>query len=487
MLFLLSLHIAEADDRFTTSGDPLNDSINSRSEVLALADFTAHQKSLAVPYSMLRPGERNPYFFGRQDTLGLIDGALLPGNSSGTGAIPRKVQTYAICGLGGVGKTELAREYAFSRQGLFEAVFWFEAEQTTQLSEGFALIASKLGYNDKSESDRVVSRNLALEWLSNPIKRPSPKSTSTADDTQPEGDEATWLLVFNNADNLEMLQDFWPVSERGSILITSRDPMAKQGRSGIDLEPFEPREAATLLRRVMGLPDSPGTCETSVALSVRLGGLPLAITQIAALIERLEMTLAEFLTYFDQQTTIEKVAKMKPTMLQDHYKHSSFTVWALENLSPQALASLQVLSFLNPDSIKESLISNTIPCEPPMGFPTTNEDYIMASLDLTKSSLVKRNRPLSEVKLHRLVQDVVLSQMTPDKTVQTLEFTSRLVLDAWPDGFLRFDHDTATWGVSEELLPHILRLEKLYKKLLGTTPSQKARHDLAKLLLFAGC
>jgi len=436
---------------------------------------------------MLKPGWRNPHFYGRDDVLRLVDEVLLPTHGSGTKENQGALQTYAICGLGGVGKTELAREYAFSRQDRFDAVFWIEAEQTTQLSEGFAVIASQLGYNDSSDKDRVVSRNLTLEWLGNPVKRLNDKwCVSAADGGQPESNEASWLLVFNNADDLGLLQPFWPVSQRGSILITSRDPMAKQGRSGIGLEPFEPDEAAILLRRLTRVSDSPEARETSLALSRRLGGLPLAITQIAALVERLDMTLREFLDYFDQQTTIEKVAKMKPIMLQNHYKHSMFTVWALESLPPQALATLQVLSFLNPDSIGESLISPPSLCEPPIDFPTTTDDYVMARLDLIKTSLIKRNKTVSQLTLHRLVQDVVRAQMTEDKTIRVLEFTARLILDAWPTGFLRFDHNTATWNLSEELLPHILRLQDFYGKHQGAISSQLAKQSLAKLLLFAG-
>ena len=481
----LTLGTGVLDGQLNSDECLLTASSRSGLEIPVLEDFISHRKSLAVPYRMLKSGERNPHFFGRKDALSLIDKVLLPENRLPTENSQGRLQTYAICGLGGVGKTELAREYTFSRQDQFDAVFWIEAEQTTQISEGFAVIASQLGYDDSSDKDRVVSRNLTLEWLNNPIKQRRNNASILLDD-QSESNLATWLLVFNNADDLEVLQAFWPPSQRGSILITSRDPMAKQGGSGIDLEPFEPNEAAFLVRRLTQVSDSPENCETSLNLSIRLGGLPLAITQIAALIERLDMTLQEFLVYFDHQTNIAKVAKMKPIVLHDHYKHSLFTVWALESLSPQALTALQVLSFLNPDSIKESLISPPLPYEPPSNFPTTTDDYIMARLDLTKTSLVRRNKVSSQLTLHRLVQDVVRAQMTGDKTAQLLEFTARLVLDAWPTEFLRFNHDTAAWTFSEELLPHILRLQEYYGKHLEMIASPQAKKSLTKLLLFAG-
>ncbi len=145
-----------------------------------------------------------------------------------------------------------------------------------------------------------------------------------------------------------------------------------------------------------------------------------------------------------------------------------------------------VLSFLNPDSIKESLVSPPLPYQPPTDFPTSTDDYLMARLDLTKTSLVRRTKAVSQLTLHRLVQEVVRAQMTDDKTVQTLDFTTRLVLDAWPTGFLRFDHDTATWNISEELLPHIIKLQDFCEKSPGRITSQQTKQNMAKLLLFAG-
>lgn len=450
---------------------------------------------------MLKPSERNPQFSGRRDMLAIMEDALLPNNKTKLATNQPSDREFAIFGLGGVGKTELAREFAFSRQDRYDAVFWIEAAQTTQISEGFAAIAAKLGYTAGSDQDRVVSRNIARDWLSNPIKRLNPKrhqdwvtggdTDLTGEATEEAAEEATWLLIFNNADDLSLLEEYWPTAHKGSIVLTSRDPLARSGRKGAELEPLGQEDAAKLLRE-LACADSPADVKASLGIAKRLGGLPLAITQIAAFIDRYEMTLPEFLVYFDEQTSIEKVAKARPLHLHsgDHYKHSLFTVWTLEMLPQHGLALLEALSFLNPDSIKESLV-NTFPAngypQPllPEGFPTTNEEYLTARLDLTKVSLIKRNKPEARLTLHRLVQDVVKSQMSSHRAAQMLEMTALLTLNAWPTKFLQFDHNTATWEASEELLPHILRLQSAFEK-SATIVSAQVRQNLSRLLLFAG-
>jgi hypothetical protein len=76
--------------------------------------------------------------------------------------------------------------------------------------------------------------------------------------------------------------------------------------------------------------------------------------------------------------------------------------------------------------------------------------------------------------------------MPSARAVQVLEWTMLLVLQAWPTGFLRFDHDTATWNASEELLPHILKLKGFFQAYSGHMDSAEAQQNLARLLLFAG-
>lgn len=467
----------------------LNTTDRSSEELLPmLNDLVVQDKTLPIPCYILKGISQNHHFFGRKSILKNIDEALLPGRPHVQGASQfsnEGLRAFALCGLGGVGKTQIAIEYAFSRRDQYDAIFWIEADENTKLADGFGNIATQLGFNDAADTDRVISRNVVLEWLSTPMTRPTSSTISGTPDSQSH--EASWLLIFNNIDDLELLGSYWPIGGAGSILLTSRDPLAKKDRIGVDLESFPTPEAAEFLRRKLDLDDRMDHVTDSVALAERFGGLPLAISQIAALIERWEMTMKEFLEFYDKETSKAAVTKDNPTFLRDsYYKHSLFTVWALESLSKTALLVLQVVSFLNPDAVQESLFTECKLEHLPQDFPTADVSYIKARAELTKVSLVKRVKENSIITLHRLVQDVVQAHMPNSLTVEMFTLTVYMVLKAWPTGFLQFDHETVTWEKSEELLQHILKLNNAAQNHTSWDLPINTTMELAKLLLFAG-
>jgi len=90
-----------------------------------------------------------------------------------------------------------------------------------------------------------VSREFGKGWLSDPWKPCYTKRDLTSQE------EATWLIVFDNADDPLKLIDYWPIQGGRSVLIISRDPLAKSAFSsepcGLDLDALSDGEAASLL------------------------------------------------------------------------------------------------------------------------------------------------------------------------------------------------------------------------------------------------
>ena len=112
----------------------------------------------------------------------------------------RTALAQAISGLGGIGKTQTAVEYAYRYRDKYQAVLWLNAESPLALKAGCGELARLMHLpHPEDDLDQAV---LALKhWL----------------ETQPG-----WLLVLDNADDPAMLKPFLPDAEHGHILITSR-------------------------------------------------------------------------------------------------------------------------------------------------------------------------------------------------------------------------------------------------------------------------
>ena len=117
-------------------------------------------------------------------------------------------QPQAVSGLGGVGKTQLALEYAYRYYQDFEAVLWTRADTQEALISGFVVfIAALLELPLQEERDQLKIVQAVRHWLTI---------------------HTGWLLLLDNADNLALVQDFLPPAAEGRSSLTTR--AASMGR-----------------------------------------------------------------------------------------------------------------------------------------------------------------------------------------------------------------------------------------------------------------
>ncbi|MCJ1409512.1 hypothetical protein MMC19_003593 [Ptychographa xylographoides] len=266
----------------------------------AAVNFAAKKRRADLPCYLLKPHTRNKDFFPRREIMQSIQTVLLPSTSAQCDRPSENLKTFVLTGLGGAGKTEVALEFVFAHQLQYDAVFILHADQRSRLSDEFCQIAVKLGLErpeDKNDPD--IIRDIVQSWLVNPVKSftRADSMSSVFEDPHREPTLAKWLIVFDNADDPTFLSDFWPSEGYGSVLVTSRDPMAKSqfffGEAGSELGPLSIPDAAEFLKRLTREEDRQNSEEASQAIARRLDGLPLAIAQIAAIIRRRNLLLAE--------------------------------------------------------------------------------------------------------------------------------------------------------------------------------------------------
>lgn len=142
------------------------------------------------------PYQRNPFFMGRQALLHTMHQKLSREKTA------HLSQTYALCGPGGVGKTQVAIEYVYRYFQEYTAIFWFSAQTREHLLSSFFGVADQLHFSaqggEKNTQEKMIA--FVLRWLNI---------------------HHGWLLIFDGVKDLELLQAFLPAARSGALLFTT--------------------------------------------------------------------------------------------------------------------------------------------------------------------------------------------------------------------------------------------------------------------------
>jgi hypothetical protein len=304
-------------------------------------------------------------------------------------------------------KTQAVTEYAYTRRDIYEAILWIHAQEATILADEFSRIAETLGLvleGTADARDQVVTRELVKDWLAKPVR--SYNGTDNNSD-----DEVSWLLVFDNVDNADLISEYWPpTGSTGSILVTSRDTLAKtpfyQISDGIDLPPLSNKDAADLLLKLTWREKDVEEQKLSAEVADKLGGLPLALAQMAGVMIRQSLSFADFLNRYEEEGTHESLfsLSLQPSYKRMNYAHTLASVWSLEDLQHSS-GLLDVMAFFDPDGIPEKYLIAMVGRAQLPDYPQTVTAYQDSRSELLKSSLVRNDRSASNLTIHRMIQD----------------------------------------------------------------------------------
>ncbi len=332
----------------------------------------------------------------------------------------------AIWGLGGVGKTQLAAEYAHRFGRDYEIVWWIGADNVERLRTGLTQLAERLhiGGGDAETVPRLLEE-LRLRDA-----------------------DRRWLIILDNVD--EPTGEFLALLPQGPghLILTTRNKDWTRIAEGAELPVFERAESITLLRaRVTGL--EVGEADQ---VAYRLGDLPLAVEQAAAYLRATALPVRQYLEsletpallrFLDAQPTADYPKPVAPTWLV-----------ALERLREERPASarlLELCSFYAPEPIPVAVLTGARFAEIMAPLDPTLTDPILQGLvtaDLGRYALAQIDPENNTIRIHRLVQYVIRSQIgDPDVALADAQ---RLLAAANPN-----DPDKpGNWQIYGDLWPH---------------------------------
>ena len=382
-----------------------------------------------VPYG------RNLLFTGREDILAHLHDTLLNGEQPVALAQPQ-----AISGLGGIGKTQTAVEYAYRYRDSYGAIFWVRADSSDLLSSDFLAIAALLKLPQRNEQDQNVVIKAVINWL----------------DTHER-----WLLVLDNADELGLVSEFIPSAGKGHVLLTTRANSTGTVAQRIEIEKMGLDEGMLLLLRRMkrlkgsaGLESVPELVWMQAQTIVEaVDGLPLALDQAGAYIEETGCSLSDYLKFY--QSRRKRLLRIRGHNATGHPEPVA-TTWSLsfekvEQANPASAELLRLCAFLHPDEIPESMImEGASELGPVLQAVAEDElDWNDAIGELRKYSLVKRDSEIKVLNIHRLVQAVIKDGMDEETQRSWAERVVRMVSNVFPDS-----ENVEKWPVCQQYLPH---------------------------------
>ncbi|MFI6157878.1 tetratricopeptide repeat protein [Kitasatospora sp. NPDC051170] len=346
------------------------------------------------------------------------------------------VLSQVLTGTGGVGKTQLAADYARTawQRGEVDVLVWISASTRSAIVSRYAQAAQEVLAADPSSPERAAHAFLA--WL----------------EPKPGTEPCRWLVVLDDVADPADLHGLWPPdSPHGRTLVTTRRREAAltgaAGRRLVNVGLFTPHEASVHLTSVLAGHGRHEPADQIALLAADLGHLPLALTQAATYLTDAALTCADYRRLLADRVRTLADLLPEPCSLPDGHNATVAATWSLsieraDRLRPAGLARpmLQLASMLDPNGIPTDVLTSgpalahltaTAGDEPPI----TAADAAGALRALHRLSLIDHTptSPHQAVRIHQLIQRATRDALTPDQHERTARTAADALIDAWPE------------------------------------------------------
>ncbi|PQO47907.1 FxSxx-COOH system tetratricopeptide repeat protein, partial [Blastopirellula marina] len=435
-----------------TTGNELYYEFSTPEELVSLLDMlTIHDttsKPINLPYQSL-----GSLFKGRDEFLAQLRRVLINKPTH----IAAVTGRHAIHGLGGVGKTRAAVEYAWQQAHEYSALLFIKADSPQDLERNLAGLCGALVLNLPERDSRELETQVAaaVRWLR---------------------EHAGWLLIVDNVDTEEAqaaVEQRLAAISTGHVVITSRLTHWEGAVEPLDLDVL-PHDAAAsfLLERTAGRRQpQPSDPDDAEALANDLDSLALALEQAGAYIVRTGISLARYRERWAEQD--HRVLQWFNENLMK-YPRSVATTWetSLAELSEDARTLLNILSWLAPDPIPRFLLEQLEEIE---DAPELDLDAALG--DLTTYSLARWQDERTGIEIHRLVQEITRWRLDAEREPSFLA-ALRMVNAA----LIGNPQDVRTWPIYRVLQPHAAGVTDFAQPFHNPEPTSRILNQLGLYL-----
>nr|WSW57390.1 FxSxx-COOH system tetratricopeptide repeat protein [Streptomyces sp. NBC_00998] len=406
-----------------TTTDPSDPVVRKAEPIMDTKSQTLFVRS-GQPRVMGNVPPKNPNFTGRESLLAAVEEHL---RSDETAA----VLPHALHGMGGVGKSQLAIEYIYRHSHEYNVIWWIPAERENLILGALVDLARALDLEVGPQANTAV-----------PAVREALRTGRPHDN---------WLLVFDNAEDIETVRGYFPTGGPGKIIVTSRNRDWERVASPLTVNVFEREESIALLqRRARDL--SHGDANR---LAEALGDLPLAIEQAGAWHAATGMPVSQYLDLLDQRRP--GILELDPS---PDYPVSVAAAWnisldQLANTNPAARQLLEICACMAPEPIPLSILRGTrnVDITPELD-PVLRDPVLLAraTRDLSKLSLIKLDHKNGTLHIHRLMQAVLAAGLDESRTEELRRSAHLLLATATPGA----PNSPDQWPAYQALLPHVM-------------------------------
>ncbi len=402
-------------------------------QIFASAVIDALVKAASIPVRQPRNvpfASLGPLFIGRDAALDALRAALEGG--AGAAVVGR-----AVHGLGGIGKTRLAIEYALRHEADYSALLFVRAADPATLNASLAALAGAevLDLREQEAREDEVKIRAVLRWF----------------EAHP-----TWLMILDNVDDEQAIAAVSALMARlkgGRVIVTARAADFPAHIQTLELGALDLEPATRFLidrtqnRRAAAADDA----VQARSLAEELGGLALGLEQAGAYIARQRIGFAGYLALWRQKR--ESVLDwFDKTLMSYNHDVGLAATWAasVEKLTPDSRRLLYRLAFLAPDPIPDALIDVAVPGSA-AGAGAREALVGLYAYSLVSSATGEDGASRGFV-IHRLVQDFVRRAMSGEQRRETLNEAL-----GWMNAaFVGVPDDVRSWPVLDPLAPHAL-------------------------------